>query len=89
MKNICKNEYLEKVALLTGNETERLLSRMHGKLPRRLEKGKLSQPEALAIQMELEDEQLQEWREMVKMLKKTSKHHDKDAAKVEKTNSAD
>ena len=89
MKNICKNEYLEKVALLTGNETERLLSRMHGKLPRRLEKGKLSQSEALAIQMELEDEQLQEWREMVKMLKKTSKHPEKDAAKAEKTNSAD
>ena len=73
MKTICKDEYLEKVEHLTPEETERLLSRMHGKLPRRLEKGKLSQQEALAIQMELEDEQLQEWREMVKMLKKTTK----------------
>ncbi len=84
MKTICKEEYLEKVELLTEEETERLLSRMHGKLPRRLEKGKLSQQEALAIQMELEDEQLQEWREMVKILKKTAKNPEKakDAAKA-------
>jgi Trp operon repressor len=78
MKTICKDEYMEKVGLLTEEETERLLSRMHGKLPRRLEKGKLSQQEALAIQMELEDEQLQEWREMVKILKKTAKKPEKD-----------
>jgi hypothetical protein len=86
MKTICKDEYLEKVELLTPEETERLLSRMHGKLPRRLEKGKLSQQEALAIQMELEDEQLQEWREMMKVLKKTHKGSEKakDASKVVK-----
>ncbi len=84
MKNICKDEYLEKVGQLSKEETERLLSRMHGKLPRRLEKGKLSRQEALAIQMELEDEQLQEWREMVKILKKTAKkpEKDKDAGKA-------
>jgi len=69
MTNISKPEYLAKVALLTEEETERLLSRMVGKLPRRLEKGKLSQADALAIQMELEDEQLQEWRKMMQVLK--------------------
>ena len=69
MTNISKPEYLAKVALLTEEETERLLSRMVGKLPRRLEKGKLSQADALARQMELEDEQLQEWRKMMQVLK--------------------
>ena len=75
MTDISKPEYLAKVEVLTKEETERLLSRMAGKLPRRLEKGKLSQTDALAIQMELEDEQLQEWRDMMQKLKK------KDAAR--------
>ncbi len=73
MTKISKPEYLAKVKLLTKEETERLLSRMGGKLPRRLEKRKVSQEEALAIQLELEDEQLQEWRKMVLGLKKKEK----------------
>jgi len=40
MKTICTPEYLARVELLSEEETERLLSRMHGKLPRRLEKAK-------------------------------------------------
>ncbi|MBI5437228.1 MAG: hypothetical protein HY937_09010 [Nitrosomonadales bacterium] len=79
MKNTCKPEYLAKVKLLTKEETERLLSRMVGKLPHRLEKDKLSKEEALAIQMELEDEQLQEWRKMMRILKK------KEESKIEAT----
>lgn len=63
-----KPEYLDKVQSLTREEAERLLSRMRGKLPRRLEKDKLSRDDALAIQMELEDEQLQEWRDMMSIL---------------------
>ena len=83
MTNICKPEYLEKVGQLNKEETERLLSRMGGKLPRRLEKGKLSQVQALAIQMELEDEQLNEWREMMRTLKEKEalKEEDKKHAK--------
>ena len=54
--------YVEKVKALNEEEQERLLSRMTGKLPRRLEKDKLSKEDALAIQLEIEDEQLQEWR---------------------------
>src|SRR5665811_2211811 len=65
-----KQNYLAKVKLLTKEETERLLSRMGGKLPRRLEKRKISQVEALAIQLELEDEQLHEWRKVMQSLKK-------------------
>ena len=64
MKNkIASQEFQEQVPLLSVEETERLLSRMTGKLPRRLEKDKLSKEEALALQLELESEQLNEWRE--------------------------
>lgn len=68
-------EYLAKVAELSEEDTERLLSRMSGKLPRRLERNKLTSEEALAIQLELEDEQLQEWREKMQAIR------DKEAAK--------
>ncbi len=70
MTKISKPEYLAKVKQLSKEETERLLSRMGGKLDRRLEKNKLSRDEALAIQLQLEDEQLQEWRKMMHILKK-------------------
>ncbi len=58
-------------------ESERLLSRMSGKLPRRLEKDKLSKEEALALQLELEDEQLQEWRKMMAALNKKTESKEK------------
>ena len=63
-------EYLAKAKLLDKEEAERLMSRMSGKLPRRLEKDKLSREEALAIQLELEDEQLKEWRMMMQQVRK-------------------
>ncbi len=76
MPKICTPEYLAKVQSLNKEETERLLSRMSGKLPKRLEKEKLNKQEALAIQMELEDEQLEEWRANMRKLK------EKDEAKA-------
>jgi hypothetical protein len=54
--------YLEQAKQLDTDSKEQLLSRMVGKLPRRLEKEKLTQIEAIAIQLELEDEHLEEWR---------------------------
>ncbi|HQR50003.1 MAG TPA: hypothetical protein PKW44_00015 [Methylophilaceae bacterium] len=74
---ISNPEYLAKVELLTADERERLLSRMAGKLPRKLERDKLSENEALAIQMALEDEQLQEWREKMHSLKAQAKGKEK------------
>lgn len=44
-------------------EAEKVLSRMSGKLPKRFMKEKLTKIEAIAIQLELEDELLQDWRE--------------------------
>ncbi len=55
--------YLEQAKLLNEEDAERLLSRMEGKLPRRLQKDKLTRLEALAIQLEIEDDMLREWRE--------------------------
>ncbi|HYN53384.1 MAG TPA: hypothetical protein VES38_01610 [Methylotenera sp.] len=74
MKKSVNPEYLEKAKVLSAAEAERILSRMNGKLPRRLEKEKLSKEEALALQLELEDDQLDEWRE--KMAKIKEKHKD-------------
>lgn len=56
-------EYMKKAAGLTHEEAERLFSRMHGKLARRLESRKLQSLEAAAIQLQLEDDELHEWRQ--------------------------
>lgn len=56
-------EYMEKAKKLSQEEIERLQSRMRGKLTRREEEKKLTLIEVLAIQLELDDEQLAEWRE--------------------------
>lgn len=85
MPKICKPKYLAKVKLLTKEETERLLSRMSGKLPSRLKKDKLSEDEALAIQLELEDEQLQEWRKMMHILKKNDETKASSKLKIAKS----
>ena len=58
-------DYTAQVQKSTVDQKERLLSRMSGKLPKRLAKDKLTEEEAIAIQLELEDEQLQEWKEKV------------------------
>lgn len=56
-------EYLAQAAELSDEEIERLQCRMGGKLARRAEDKKLTLTEALAIQLEMEDEELSEWRE--------------------------
>ncbi|MFZ2853025.1 MAG: hypothetical protein WAZ34_02805 [Rhodocyclaceae bacterium] len=64
MKLITATEaYLEKAKLLSNDNTERVLTRIREKLTRRLDDGQVTASEAVAIQLELEDEQLREWRE--------------------------
>jgi N-acyl-L-homoserine lactone synthetase len=67
-------DYIDKAKLLTEADAERLLSRMSGKLPRRLDKDKLSREEALALQLEIEDENLEEWREKMAKISGKSKN---------------
>lgn len=63
MKKPPSNEFLEKAKLLTREEAEQLLARMRGKIMRRLEDGKLDPLVAVALQLEKEAEDLDEWRE--------------------------
>jgi hypothetical protein len=52
------DDYLEKASLLSAEEAERLRARMRGRFARRAEDNKLTTTEALALQLEYEDEGL-------------------------------
>jgi hypothetical protein len=56
-------QYLERAAALSREDAERLFSRMRGKLARRLENEKIDSLDAIALQLQLEDEDLTEWRQ--------------------------
>lgn len=73
MKKQPSEEYLAKASLLPKEGVERLLSRMRKKLLRRLEDKKLSELEVVAIQLEIEDGELAEWREKIDQIRKKSK----------------
>jgi hypothetical protein len=68
-----ETEYLEKAMRLSKEDAEHLFSRMRGKLTRRLEDKKLPPLEAIAIQLELEDEALKVWRERLSEIRKKHK----------------
>ncbi len=69
--------YLEKAAALSQEEAERLFSRMRGKLARRLENEKIDSLEAVALQLQIEDEDLAEWRQRWDELSKRESARDK------------
>ncbi len=73
MKKTPAEEYVEKAKILSKEETERLMSRMRSKLTKRLEGNKFSELEAVAIQLEIEDEELNEWRQNMAEIRKKSK----------------
>jgi len=73
MKKTPSDEYLEKAKHLSKEETERLLSRTRSKLLRRLESEKMTALEVVALQLEIEDEDLNEWREKTAEIRKKSK----------------
>lgn len=89
MKRKPDEKYLEKAKKLTPEQVERLHSRMRPKLTRRTEDKQLTELEALAVQLELEDEQLEEWREERRKLnekleKQEAKIKAKEAEKAKK-----
>lgn len=73
MRKTPSDESLEKAKLLSEEETERLLSRTRSKLLRRLESEKLTTLEVVALQLEIEDEDLSEWREKMADIRKKVK----------------
>jgi len=62
-------EYLKKSSLLTKRQAEFLMMRMTGKLERRIDSHEVTILEALAIQLEIEDEHRNEWRERFSEMK--------------------
>lgn len=66
-------EYLEKAKALSKKEAERLMSRMGKKFTRRLDDRKLTATEVQALQLELEAEQLKEWRKKLTELRNKNK----------------
>lgn len=59
---VVNNDYLAKVAGLSEEKSGQLLNRFRLEFMRFYDGRKLSIEEALAIQLEVEDEQLEEWR---------------------------
>ena len=55
-------DFIKLAEKLDEESAEKVLSRMTGKLPKRFIKEKLTKVEAMALQLELEDELLQDWR---------------------------
>lgn len=70
MKRAPSDKYLEKAKLLDKKEAERLLPRMRARLMCKMLDEKLSPLECIAIQLEIEDEQLLEWRAKTAELRK-------------------
>lgn len=66
-------EWVEKAMLLSKEDAERILSRMRKKITRKLECEKLDPLSAVALQLQLEDEQLNEWRQKMSELREMDK----------------
>ncbi|MBW8306276.1 MAG: hypothetical protein K0M46_05370 [Thiobacillus sp.] len=73
MRKTPSDVYLEKAQTLSKEETERLLSRARSKLIRRLESDKMTALEVVAVQLEIEDEDLSEWRAKMAEIRKRAK----------------
>ncbi len=73
MRKTPSDEYLEIAKNLSKEETERLLSRTRSKLIRRLESEKMTALEVVAVQLEIEDEDLSEWRAKMAEIRKEAK----------------
>lgn len=75
MKIKTPNEkYLKEAEKLTKEQKERLLSRMRGKLTRKLESEKLNTVNAIALQLKIEDDDLVEWRKKRNEIKEKDKN---------------
>jgi hypothetical protein len=69
-KKVASEAYLEKARNLSKIDAERLFSRMGRKIGRRLDEQSVALLEALALQLEKEDEDLKEWRKQFAEIRK-------------------
>lgn len=77
MKSV-NTAFLEIASHLTPENKELALSRMKPKLLNRFFHGKVSEEEAIAIQLEREDKALREWRSRIEEMRAKDKHFRKD-----------
>ena len=68
-KKEASQAYIEKAKALSQTEAEYIFSRMKSKWSRRVEDRKLVPLEAVALQLELEDKNLQAWRDRLDELR--------------------
>jgi len=76
-----KPEYIEKAKALSKEDAERIFSRMHGKLERNVNHYRIAPLEAVAMQLQREDEDLEEWRANVAKLRKKHEEKEKESKK--------
>jgi hypothetical protein len=69
--------FIKAASNLSEDEKERLLSRMRGKLTRKWENQKLDTLEVLAIQLETEEAELEDWRKKMNEIRDTEKNKKK------------
>lgn len=62
MKKYPSDEYLERAKSLSRDEAEKILARLRGRYSRRMEDKMISPLEAVALQMQKDDDDLAEWR---------------------------
>ena len=74
-------KYVKAASNLNEDQKERLLCRMRGKLTRKWENEKLDTLQALAIQLEIEDAELADWREKMNDIKEKEKEKEKSKKK--------
>lgn len=67
-------EWIERAMLLSKDDAERILARMRKKITRRLEHEAIDPLVAVALQLQLEDEQLKEWRDKMSELRRKDKN---------------
>lgn len=62
MEKYPSDEYLERAKSLSRDEAEKILARLRGRYSRRMEDKMISPLEAVALQLQKDDEDLAEWR---------------------------
>ena len=62
-------EYLERAKQLSNDDADRLMARMRGRFTRRFAARKLTALQAIALQLEFEEEELAQWRDRMQQLR--------------------
>lgn len=76
-----KKEFLVFAASLNADEKQHVLSKIRGKFQRKVMKGKIGDDEAIALQLESEEENLKEWKKNIEKIRKADVEAEKSKMK--------